>query len=343
LIRSLCCVIGAAVFCFVAPSNASGGLSGDTLALAQSLTAAEQRLGTAHPDLLAILAPLAELCFREAEITEALALRRRSLKITVDAFGSGSVPAAEAMVALASVYIDLRQYFDAEPLLITADNVLTDQLGAADPAMAPVLSGLARIALARGDNDSARNRVERAVAIDEKMHSEDRSGRLRTFGAVLAAEERFDESARVLRQALALDREGVDELATARSLSQFANTSLREKRFSDALPLVEEATAIDQSKLGATHPFIADDFYDLGLIYLETKRAPDAQKALEAAVNLLNRGAGRGTPRLAYIQLALARAAHEQGRETESATLFAEAQRILNAAEEEGRSREREI
>ena len=340
--RSVCCVIGTVVFCFVT-SNASGGLRGDTLTSAQSLAAAEQRLGTTHPDLLAILGPLAELRFRDAEITEAVALRRRSLKIAVDAFGSDSAPAAEAMAALASVYIDLRQYFDAEPLLITADNVLTDRLGVDDPAMAPVLSGLARIALARGDKDSARNRVDRAVAIDEKTRSEDRSERLRALGAVLAAEERFDESARVVRQALALDREGNDELATARSLSQLSNTFLREKRFSDALPLVEEATAIDQSRLGATHPLIADDFYDLGLIYLETKRAPDAQKVLEAAVNLLNRGAGRSTLRLAYIQLALARAAHEQGRETESATHFAEAQRILTAAEEEGRRREREI
>ncbi len=340
--RSLCCVIGAVVFCFVI-SNASDSLHGDTLVSAQSLAAAEQRLGTTHPDLLAILGPLAELRFHDAEITEAVALRRRSLKIAVAAFGCDSAPAAEAMAALASVYIDLRQYFDAEPLLITAGNVLTDRLGAEDPAMAPVLSGLARAALARGDKDSARNRVERAVAIDETSRSEDRSERLRTLGAVLAAEERFDESARVLRQTLALDRESNDELATARSLSQLANTFLREKRFSDALPLVEEATAIDQSRLGATHPLIADDFYDLGLIYLETKRAPDAQKTLEAAVKLLNRDAGRDTPRLAYIQLALARAAHEQGRETESATLFSEAQRILNAAEEEGRGREREI
>ena len=340
--RSLCCVIGTLVFCLVT-SNSSGSPHSDTLSSAQSLAAAEQRLGTTHPDLLAILGPLAELRFREAEIAEALALRRRSLKIAVDAFGCDSAPAAEAMVALASVYIDLRQYFDAEPLLIIADNVLTDRRGAADPAMAPVLSGLARVALARGDKDSARNRVERAAAIDEKSRSEDRSERLRTLGAVLAAEERFDESARVLQQAVALDREGTDELATARGLSQLANTFLREKRFSDALPLVEEATAIDQSSLGATHPLIADDFYDLGLIYLETKRVPDAQKALETAVSLLNRGAGRGTPRVAYIQLALARAAHEQGRETESATLFAEAQRILNAAEEEGRGREREI
>jgi tetratricopeptide (TPR) repeat protein len=316
---------------------------GDTQGLSQSLAAAEQRLGTSHPDLLAIIAPLAQSCFRDADIAEAKALRRRALKIAIDARGSDSVPAAEAMLALASLYIDLRQYFDAEPLLIIAGDVLTTRLGAEHQSMAPVLSHLASIALARGDKRSARNWIERAVAIDEKNHSDDRSERLRTLGAMLAAEERFDESSHVLRQAVARDREGTDELATARSLLQLANTFLREKRFSDALPLVEEATAIDQGRLGSTHPLIVDDFYSLGLVYLETERAPDAQKAFQAAINLLNRGAGRDTPRAAYIQLALARAVHEQGREEESSTLFAEAQRILNAAEEEEREREREI
>src|SRR5437016_2062259 len=148
------CVLGAAALCLVT-LHASGGTpshgAGDTVALSQTLAAAEQRLGTSHPDLLAIIAPLAQSCFRDADITEATALRRRALKIAIDAGGSDSVSAAEAMLALASLYIDLRQYFDAEPLLITAGNALTTRLGAEHQSMAPVLSGLASIALARGD------------------------------------------------------------------------------------------------------------------------------------------------------------------------------------------------
>src|SRR5207244_1890397 len=150
--------------------HASGGASGpgqdDTRALLRSLTAAEERLGTAHPDLLAILGPLARSRFRDADIAEATALWRRSLKIAIGAFGDDSVAAAEEMVGLASLYIALRHYLDAEPLLIAAGNILTTRLGAEDPVVAPVLSALARIALARGDKGCARKWIERAVAID---------------------------------------------------------------------------------------------------------------------------------------------------------------------------------
>lgn len=341
--------IGAALLCLIAlyaRADSPAPAQDDPIAsLSRSLAAAEQRLGTAHPSLIAILGPLAQLRFQAADIAEATALRRRSLKIAIDAFGSDSVPAAEAMAALASLDIELQRYLDAEPLLITAGNVLTAHLGAEDPAMAPVLAGRARIALARGDNSCARKWAEQAVALDEKSEPEQRSLPLRTLGAVLAAGERFDESERIFRQALALDRRtaGEDGLATARSLAQLANVFVRWKRFADALPLIEEATRIDQSRLGATHPRIADDLHDLGQVYLATERTADARTVFRAAVDLLDRGAGRGTPRVAYLELALARADHQLGRAQEADSLFANARRLLNAAEDEERDRERRI
>src|SRR5712691_3578456 len=97
-------VLGAAALCLVtlqASRGVPGDGAGDTLALSQSLAAAEQHSGTSHPDLLAILAPLAQSCFRDADITEAKAFRRRALKIAIDAGGSDSVSAADAMLALA--------------------------------------------------------------------------------------------------------------------------------------------------------------------------------------------------------------------------------------------------
>jgi tetratricopeptide (TPR) repeat protein len=331
-------LLAAAAALCLAASGADAG--DDTSALAQSLAAAEERLGSTDPGLLEILAPLAELRFRDGEIAAALALRRRSLDIAIGAFGSDSPPAAAAMTALAFLYIDLRRYLDAEPLLIAAGNILATHQCADDASAAAVLSGLARIALARGDKEVARARIERAIAIDQAEDCGDRSDRLRTLGAVLAAEERFDESDRVLEAAVALDRAAHDEAATARSLAQLANTLLRAKRVTAALPLIEEATALDQSRLGPDHPFIVDDFYTLGLAYLEAKRPALAQKALDAAARRLDRGE-RDRPREGYVKLALSRALHEQGREQEAAALFAEARRILNTAEEQERERER--
>jgi tetratricopeptide (TPR) repeat protein len=311
--------------------------------LAQSLAVEEQRLGPANPNLLPILAPLAQLRFEDADIAEATALRRRALKIAIAAYGSSSVAAAEAMAALAGLYIDLRRYLDAEPLVIAADGVLSAKLGAEDARISALLADRARIDLARGELSHARKWAEAAMAVDARIDKAQRSDRLRVLGAVLAAEGRFDGSEPILRRALALDRAGADQLAIARSLAQLAKAYIRQKRFSEALPLIEEATSIDQRRLGATHPLIAEDFHDIGLIYLANDRAADAAKVFRNAVRLLDRGAGRGTPTLAYVELDLARAEHALGHQDKAQALFSDARRILNTAEDEERERQRRV
>ena len=340
-------VVAGAICLFLAPqlkADPPASAQPDRSAvLARSLAAAEKQLGPGDPNLLPILAPLAQLRFESADLDEATALRRRALKIAIAAYGTSSVPAAEAMASLARLYIDLRRYLDAEPLVIAAGNILATRPGVEDALMASVLADRARIALAQGDKSRARKWAELAVAIDDKVVGSPRTDRLRALGAVLAAEERFDESENTLLQAVALDRSSGDQLAIARSLAQLANAYMRQKRFAQALPLVEEATAIDQQRLGAAHPLIAEDFHDLGLIYLATDRPADAAKAFQTAIHVLDRGAGRGTPTLAYIKLDLARAEHTLGHENKAQSLFSDARRILNIAEDEERERQRRI
>jgi tetratricopeptide (TPR) repeat protein len=310
--------------------------------LVRTLATTERHLGPTAPELLSILAPLAELRFERAEFAEAAALRRRSLKIAIADFGNRSVPAAEAMAALARLYIELRRYLDAEPLTIAAADILRDRLGEANPALAAVMADRARIALARGDDADAQKWAEQARAIDQKSRRASQSGSLRVLGAVLSAESKFDDSEHVLRQALALDRAKGDRLAAARSLAQLGNVFLRQKRFAEALLPIEEAASIDQDRLAATHPLIAEDFHDLGLVYLATNRPGDAAKAFHTAIDVLERGAGRDTPTLAYVQLDLARAEHALGREEKAQSLFNDARRILNGAEDEERERQRQ-
>ena len=321
---------------------ASSNQADSSSVLARSLATTERRLGATAPELLPILAPLAQLRFEQADFAEATALRRRSLKIAIAAYGVASGPAAETMAALARLYIELRRYLDAEPLAIAATNVLRDRFGDANPALAPVLADRARIALARGDRDRARKWAQQAVEIDKKSSGAPQSDRLRVLGSVLAVESKFDDAQRALRQALALDRAKGDKLATARSLARLADADLRQKRYAEALPLIEEAAWIDQNHLGAAHPLIAEEFHDLGLIYLATKRPADAAKAFRTAIDVLDRGAGRDTPAQAYIMLDLSRAEHAVGHERKAQSLFDNARRILNAAEDEERDRQRE-
>jgi tetratricopeptide (TPR) repeat protein len=335
------CLVAGAVF---APSQ--GQADDGTLArLSRALAVGEAKDGKTSPYLLPAIEELAQAQLRDGALGEAAALRRRALDIALAAFGSSSPSAAEAMAALALTDIDRRRYLDAEPLLIVAQRVLANR-GAADlPAMANIFAGLARIALARGDTKPAEAWATRALAIAQRNPHGRSAEPLRTLGTVLTAEERFDEAERVLAQALAQDRRmhGADGVDTARSLSQLGNLYLRQGKAGDALPLIEEATAIDQTRLGPTHPFIADDLHDLGLAYDALHRGEEARQAFIAAIGVLKRGAGRETPRVAYAELELSRLYRQAGEDAAADSTFKEARRILNKAEAEEHKRERQV
>lgn len=317
-------------------------LAGLLLLTAQAgLAAADSRgPGAADPALMPRLAAYARQRFRAGDFAAALALRRRLLRLAIGASGSGSPAAAAAMAGLAALYVEMQRYLDAEPLLLAARDDLLARAGPRDPALLPVLCGLAQVARARGDPAAARKWAEAAVALAAAGGSADppRGRAWRALGEAFAALRRFDDGAHALRRALSLDADGP---ARARDLFRLGALDVRRRRFVAALPLIEQAALIDQSRLGPTHPLIADDFHELGLVYLGLKRPAEAVTALRFAVRLLARGAGNGTARLAYAELTLARALHREGHARAAEALFAKAQKILGRAEEEERRRER--
>jgi len=313
-------------------------------AIDRALEAAEAKEGKTSPYLLPVIEELAQLKLRQGELGEAAALRRRALDITIRNFRADSASAGEAMAALAAIQIDRRHYLDAEPLLIVAENVLSERVAPDHPAMVAILGGRARIALARGDKDRAEAWARRAVEMARHNPHRRSTEALRALGAALTAEDKFSEAEPVLREALAQDREqhgnGAD---TARSLAQLAHLYWREEQPEKALPQIEEAASIDQARLGATHPFIADDFFDLALVYDALKREDAALRALQTALDILERGAGRETVRVAYVEIELSRLYRERGQDAEADAAFHDARRILNKTEAEEHKREREV
>jgi tetratricopeptide (TPR) repeat protein len=337
-------VVGAVVFAALAGSPGAAE-DGAIERLSKALAAGEAEDGKASPYLLPVIEELAQAQLRDGALAQSTALRRRALDIAVAAFGSESPSAGEAMAALAVVDIDRRRYLDAEPLLIIAERLLAGRINGNHPTMAMIFTGRARIALARGEKAPAETWARRAVAIAGANPHGRSAEPLRTLGAVLIAEERFDEAEQVLGEALAQDRKhhGAGGADTARSLAALANLALRQGRPAEALPLIEEAAAIDQLRLGENHPFIADDLYDLGLAYAALERAEDARRAYIAAIRVLERGAGRETPRVAYAELELSRLYRQAGDAAAAEAAFRNARRILNRAEREERRRERQV
>jgi tetratricopeptide (TPR) repeat protein len=313
--------------------------------LSKSLATEESRSGAASPHLLPLLDRLAGAQFDDGALGEAAASRRRALKIAQRAYGGGSVNTANAMVSLADVEILRHHYVAAEPLLSTALPTLEARLGAENPVLVGPLAALSRIAIARGDLPAAEDWANRANAIAIRRPQAASSEPLRVLGAVYAEERRFDDGERVLRSAIARDRQGhgANNAETARSLAQLANLELRAQRFNEALPLIEEAISLDQLRLGSTHPLIADDFADLGLVYAGLGRDDAASDALYFAIDLLNRGAGEESTRLAYAELEIAPILRRLGQKDDADAAFKDARRILDAAADDERQHERQI
>ena len=339
------CVIGLFFSAFACWPGLGAAEEASAAALTRALAAVEAKEGRASPYLLPVIEQLAQLRLREGELGEAASLRRRALAIAVKKFGGASASAAEAMAALGAVEIDRRRYLDAEPLLIAAGNALAGRLAPDQPVMVTILAGRARIALARGEIGPAEAFARRAVEMARHNPHRRSTEALRALGAALTMQQRFNEAERVLGEALAQDREqhGAEGIDTARSLSQLAQLYLRQQKPQRALPLIQEAVAIDQRRLGPAHPFIADGFYDLGLVYDAMRRPDAALRALTAALTVLERGAGRETVRVAYVELELARIYRDQGLTEEAEAAGRDARRILNKAEAEERRREREV
>jgi tetratricopeptide (TPR) repeat protein len=336
----ICLAVAASAGPFAANTD-----DGAVARLKRALAAEEAEDGRTSPYLLPVIEELAQAQLRDGALGEAAALRRRAVDIAIAAFGCGSPSAAAAMAVLAMLDIDRGRYLDGEPLLIAAERVLSARVDRDLPAVATVLGGLARIALSRGEAPAAEIWARRAVEIARHNPHGRSAEPLRTLGATLTARERFDEAARILAEALAIDRKyhGAAGAETARSLSTLAHLELRRGRPGEALPMIEEALAIDQGRLGANHPFIADDLHDLGLVYEALHRDAAARKAFSAAIAVLERGAGRETPRIAYAELELARLYRQAGRDAEADTAFQDARRILNKAEAEEHRRERRV
>lgn len=343
--RSRCGLVTLGLLAIAAGAGSAVATGGRSAAgLSQSLAVEESRSGAASPHLLPLLDRLAGAQLDNGALTAAASSRRRALRIALRSYGGRSTDTANAMVALARVELLRHRYVEAEPLLVAALPALEARFGADSPALAGPLAGLARVAVAHGELAAAQSWADRATAIAARHPSSVSSEPLRALGAVYAAQERFGDGEKVLRAALARDQaRGGAGFETARSLAQLANLLLRAKRFDEALPLIEEAVAIDQQQLGPTHPLIADDFTDLGLIYAGVGRDAAAGVALFYALDLLDLGAAEETPRVAYVELGLAPVLRRLGHADDAKAAFDDAKRILDAAAKDERKHERQI
>jgi len=184
---------------------------------------------------------------------------------------------ATLMDTLGRAYMGLGLYGEAKPLLQTA--VATRRaIRPTEPIeLGTSLSSLGELLTLRAEYPAADRDYRQAIDLQSAQPESrrDEAALARSYlglGSELADRGRLPEAERRLRQALAVERKylpGANE-DTARTLEALGKVVDRLGRLSEALPLMQQAVAMQRMLWGAQpYPDYADAINDLGLLQLE--------------------------------------------------------------------------
>ncbi len=191
------------------------------------------------------------------------------------------------------------RYDEADSLLLCSLAIRENEYGADDPRVATVLTNLGHLRRERQDYGTAEDCMRRVVAIREVGGAAIGPDRLPSALAELAAtlqcEAKFAESEALMRRALALRVEqfGDDDYRVGESLCALADLLCAERRFDEALPVLEQAaTNYEHVRLnvkpGAARALYRESPY-ARLAYMRLMQ-DDGEGAWDAAELHLSRG-----------------------------------------------------
>jgi tetratricopeptide (TPR) repeat protein len=209
---------------------------------------------------------------------------------------------------LGTVYMGLGLYTDAKPLLEQAVGTRRTLTPAEPAQLAAALTHVGDLMTFRADYAPADQAYREAIALQEALPIERRDqaalGRsLFGLGNALAEQGRFPEAEASLRKALGLQRQifkGANE-ETARTLDALA-WAVRERDLSEALPLMQEAVAMQRTLWGVQpYPDYADALNNLGNLYRESGDYEQSEKLLREALGMMRRLLGEKHPELAQV------------------------------------------
>jgi non-specific serine/threonine protein kinase/serine/threonine-protein kinase len=223
---------------------------------------------------------------------------REALKEAADgveaSFKDDPLVMAAVRRTLGRTYFGLGRYKEAEPLLRSALEIRTAQLGSDHPDMAESLGDLGLVLTRLSRYDEATKLGQQALEIRRRTSGAESlpvAFALRELGSTLYSKGDYAESERLLRQALEIQRKkgpaADKELAT--TLKELAQTVGQEKP-AEAEVLLREALAIRTAKQGPDHPETAQILNDLAVCKLRQEDYKEAEALYKQAL-----AAGRKT------------------------------------------------
>ncbi|NET67072.1 MAG: tetratricopeptide repeat protein [Moorea sp. SIO1G6] len=118
---------------------------------------------------------------------------------------------------------------------------------------------------------------------------------------------------------------GQEQLAKAKQLNQQVIELYKQGKYSEAIPLAQDALRIRKQLLGEEHPDIATSLNDLGLLYDAMGRYEQAEPLLNQALEMRRRLLGKEHPSVALSLNNLAELYYSMARYSEAEPLYTQA------------------
>jgi tetratricopeptide (TPR) repeat protein len=171
---------------------------------------------------------------------------------------------------------------EAEPLIRSALDIDTKNLGLNHPVIAVRLTDLAGLLESMNRLDEVEGLYRRALAISEQNFGpEDPKVALclSDLSRFLLRTNQLDEPEKLIRRGLAIAEKnlGPDHPNVALRLDNLAGLLQRTNRLAEAESLIRRSLAISESSFGPDHPRVAAALNNLAFVLRETKRLAEAE------------------------------------------------------------------
>ncbi len=226
---------------------------------------------------------------------QALAANERQISL-LKSHDAAPLDIARALIARGGILNTGGRYADAKPVLAEALNLL-QRLPDAAGDHASALFELARVAHLTGDESQAEKLYREVIARDRQGDDAMRrkmGDHLQNLSVLLVGEGRYDESAAVSREALAVYRQywPADYPEALISEAQYGIILMHLHRPAEAEPVFREVLARDVRVLGPEHADTLVAQTQLGESLIDLGRFPEAVKILRATAESLEKVLG---------------------------------------------------
>jgi CHAT domain-containing protein/Tfp pilus assembly protein PilF len=283
------------------------GRYSEAIPLARQLLAdMEKAHGPVDRDVAGALNNLALLYSDVGNDADAEPMNKRAIAIMEKVFGLDSREIAPELNNLAALYQRQGRYAEAEPLFKRALALREKSLPSGHPDVGQSLNNLATHYEKQDRHADSEPLFKRALAIYEKAAGPEHPAvatLLNNLGQVYKSEGRYADAEPLIKRSLAIREKvlGRDHADVARSLNNLADLYERQGRYADAEPLYQRALSIRDKALGSDHPDTWTSLNNLASLYQTAGRTGDALPLVERAI-----ASGRAQLRVALSVLSAA-------------------------------------